>query len=761
MMLICLLALGTTVADTLKDDIKALGEADSFDAQLALLDKIAAENAAELEDGFWDIGLTVKAAPDFPEGLIPEDWEKIVYTEADSLLEAMQRGKFIALYCPDDTSEAEFAGDLLARFPAAMRAVSLEEAEYALIVRYSLVPSGYTYIPFGSSSHCDYEAYAIDMKTGETIRFWTHRNEAKRSGKTGQLDGNRFTQWELWAKLRAQFFGELRYAQEDGTVLIFGLTGRNCYLKGFEGELTALDVPAEVEGHPVTEIAEKCFVRNDTLRIARLPEGIGRISDEAFAYCYDLENIELPRTLKTIGRKAFMNCYKLENIELPGTLETIGSEAFRENTRLQRIVLPDSLTSMGEDAFLHCDKMSRIVIGKGLTELADSAFWPGKNIACCYIPTNLKSGLSDSFNNSEDLVIYAPEGSYALQWAAEKGFEYVVCDTPDDMPDVTFIVQGDFEFRVFPGEADLFNYLGKNIKVMIPETADGVPVTRILSGAFNYPGALESLWLPHSIKTVETYAIKFSRECLVHVYIPGMETNLQKNSIYNINDTLLLHAPEGSPAQRYVTKSNSEKILFEAWSEGNGPGASSESDPSSVSDAGFISGALKLAAKVQQNVADFWATCDQEEYAWLGRVPGYDIDKPETAAVLRISQQQFDDLALLLGGKDSVASAFATIVNTQFSLPYAKASAQTAQNEQLDHAGDRSFAIVVLAYRTDIVLAVLQADGSAQAALICSTPDIIRTFSSESVQKIAADFGITDSECTVFKGEELSALMSQ
>ncbi len=388
MLMICLLAFcGAALADTLEDNIYALIVADSFDAQLALLDKIAVENSAELANGYWDIGLTVNAAPGFPAGIIPDDWEKMVYTETDSLPEVMRGHKFIALHCAGNW-QPELAGDLLARFPAAMRAASLEEAEYALIVHYHYVPSGYKYIPSASSSHCDYEAYAVNLKTGETTRFWTERSFAKHSGKAGQLNGELFSQRQIWIRLRRQIYAEMRQTQADGTVLIFGKTCDYCFLKGFEGELTTLDMPAKVEGQLVTEIMDHCFSDNTTLTTVYLPEG-----------------------LRFISSQAFKNCTGIKSIQMPDTLEYIAWEAF-----------------MG------CSNLARVVLGEGLTELSMSVFEGCNNLARCYVPASLTSGLSEA-KISKKAVIYAPENSYVLQWAAENGYEYVVCNHPDDMPD--------------------------------------------------------------------------------------------------------------------------------------------------------------------------------------------------------------------------------------------------------------------------------------------------------------------------------------
>lgn len=522
MVLALLLVLcGAALADALEDPVNALGEADSFDAQLAILDSIAIKNAEELEYGGWNNRYTVNAAPGIPEGLIPEDWSKLVFAKTDGLPETMRRRKFIAVFCPSGNSAPMLAGDMLVRFPTDMRAGSLEEAEYALIVRCSFVQSGYTYTPPALSSHCDYNAYAIDLKTGETTRFWTHRNHAKKSGVRGQLDGVEFTHKELWINLRPKLFGELRHTLADGTVLLFGVAGENCYLRGIEGEATALNVPARVEGHLVTEFAEMCFADNATLKTVILPEGLRHISSKAFWCCSALESIELPNTIKTFGWAAFRGCH-----------------------RLTRVVIADGTEVLPYEAFSDCEVL-----------------------ACCYLPESLSDGLQNA-RITRQAVIYAPEGSYAMEWAAQNAYKSVICDTPADMPNVQYITEGDFEFRIFGGEALLLGYQGKGMSVTVPETAGGVPVTHIMSGAFTVSDNFESIMLPRSIKTVAVYAIQLDGGKPLHLYVPGMETGFYIMSVQNFGNTITIHAPEGSLAQRYVSDEKTDQLIFEAWSEG-------------------------------------------------------------------------------------------------------------------------------------------------------------------------------------------------
>ena len=726
--LVCLLVFcSTALADDIKDDVRALAEAQSLNEQLALLDKIASENATELEYYGWDYDLTYQLASGLPDGIIPDDWDTLKYIEADRLPENMFGHKFIAICCPGSGEDPRFAGDLLARFPTDMRASSLDEAEYALLIRWYKTESGYEYSKPETSYHLDYEAFAVNINTGEAVRFWTKRSSAKSFGFSGQLDGDEYYQSELWGFMRIHFWNameEFLYEMDNGSVLTYKVFGEHCSLTDAQlsNDIKELILPDDINGYPVTEIGKKCFEFN-TLRSIKLPSG-----------------------LISIGNSAFVGAKKLELINIPSSVRVIESQVF-----------------------FGCERLSKVVLNEGVKNIdAWQLFQNCNNMVCLYLPESLTSGRLSAACINKNCVIYAPIGSYAYEWAEGNGYKYVACENPEDMPDVKYESKGDFEYQLFGGEAVVFSYLGKDRKIEIPSFYKDYPVISVYSLELKSveKGVGISVKLPKSVKFVSCNFVTGGK---VDVYITNPDTIFEDYAIHpwSSEDTITVHAPEGSTAQKYVEKSKKEYLVFEPWEEEINTDADAVyeahliSDASAVTEAHTLSYALKLAEKVQQNVAELLKTSDANEYLWLSRMPGYDISAPSAAAVLKITQQQFDELALLLGGKDNVATGFATIVNTQHNLPYAKASAKTTYSDMLSPSPDDKCAIALLAYETDIVLVVIQADGSAQAALICSGPKIIEMLSTEYIQKIAAQYGITGGECSVFKGEELSNILNK
>ena len=69
-----------------------------------------------------------------------------------------------------------------------------------------------------------------------------------------------------------------------------------------------------------------------------------------------------------------------------------------QNSSLVSVSIPETLKSIGWFAFSGCSKLERMIIPKNVTEIGYSAF-----------------------GNANNLVIYAPKGSYAYQYAKSYG----------------------------------------------------------------------------------------------------------------------------------------------------------------------------------------------------------------------------------------------------------------------------------------------------------------------------------------------------
>lgn len=106
------------------------------------------------------------------------------------------------------------------------------------------------------------------------------------------------------------------------------------YLKTNDPTITEIEIPAEYNGEPITEIA-------------------------GFSHSKYIKRVFVPPSVRSIGPGAFWKCKSLETAELSEGLEVIQSSAFEE-TNLKSVVLPESLMRIGEDAFMLCTELEHV-----------------------------------------------------------------------------------------------------------------------------------------------------------------------------------------------------------------------------------------------------------------------------------------------------------------------------------------------------------------------------------------------------------------
>ena len=92
-----------------------------------------------------------------------------------------------------------------------------------------------------------------------------------------------------------------------------------------ETEETSVQIPAVLEGSPVTEIGEEAFAENGAF----------------------LERVEIPSSVKRIGDGAFKMCMSLTELILHSGLETVGAEALYL-TPVEELYLPDTVSALGQ-----------------------------------------------------------------------------------------------------------------------------------------------------------------------------------------------------------------------------------------------------------------------------------------------------------------------------------------------------------------------------------------------------------------------------
>ncbi|MFT3984695.1 MAG: leucine-rich repeat domain-containing protein, partial [Lachnospiraceae bacterium] len=150
----------------------------------------------------------------------------------------------------------------------------------------------------------------------------------------------------------------------------------------------------------MTKIGDFAFARSGIQQI-HIPNGVERIGYAAFYFCEALNDVTIPDSVQTIELGAFegslwlnnwlsaddgnnfltvgdgiLLAYKGEggNISIPEGIKTIGAGCFSGNTSITGVSIPNSVTTIGEDAFNGCSALNAAELPEGLVQIEDRAF---------------------------------------------------------------------------------------------------------------------------------------------------------------------------------------------------------------------------------------------------------------------------------------------------------------------------------------------------------------------------------------------------
>ena len=189
-------------------------------------------------------------------------------------------------------------------------------------------------------------------------------------------------------------YGDFKYKVSDGKVTI----------TDYEGTATDVEIPASIDGMPVTVIANRAFYFNTKLKSVTIPSSVTSIEGEAFLDCRDLEKVSIPSGVTSIGAEAFRNCYVLKDFSLPTGLKSIGEFAFYMCYGLSSVSIPSGVTSISEYAFGQCAGLESVQIAPGVTSIGRNAFEDCESLTDVGIPSTVTSIGKYAFSGCSSLA---------------------------------------------------------------------------------------------------------------------------------------------------------------------------------------------------------------------------------------------------------------------------------------------------------------------------------------------------------------------
>lgn len=195
----------------------------------------------------------------------------------------------------------------------------------------------------------------------------------------------------------------------DGTARILASTSMSDHL----------EIPAELDGAPVTVIASDAFA-GDYMSSITFPETLITVEDSAFSGCEYLTELNFPVGVKSIGNSIAVRCHALETVVLPDGLETLGEGAFQGCQSLSSVTIGTGLTVIPDLAFAGC-ALTSIVIPEGVLSIGKMAFAESP-VEHAALPSTLESVGMYAFMS--DLTIHGESGSAAEDYAKQARFAF-------------------------------------------------------------------------------------------------------------------------------------------------------------------------------------------------------------------------------------------------------------------------------------------------------------------------------------------------
>ena len=323
----------------------------------------------------------------------------------------------------------------------------------------------------------------------------------------------------------------------------------NATITGYNGNASALSIPATIDGHPVVTIGSSAFSGRTWLQAVYIADSVTEIGYYAFKDCKLLKTVKLSKSLTYMYYGAFENCVSLTSIEIPKSLQEAdwGSSThgpFRGCTNLSTvtfedgatevarglfescpgltsIVIPDTVTAIEGETFAN-SALKEVVIGSSVTSIGYSAFY-GTRITEVEIPDSVTEIEYNAFKNCKSLKTVKLSKSLSSMYYG--AFENCVSLTSIEIPKSLQVadVYSGTSYGPFRGCSNLTT-------VTFEEGA-----TEVARGLFEGCPGLTSIVIPDTVTVIEGYA--FANSALKEVVIGSNVTSIEYNAFYGTGIT--------------------------------------------------------------------------------------------------------------------------------------------------------------------------------------------------------------------------------
>ena len=346
----------------------------------------------------------------------------------------------------------------------------------------------------------------------------------------------------------------------------------NATITGYTGNVSALVIPEEIDGHKVIALGDNAFKGKKLLEYVEIPNNVVKIGSYVFANT-SLTDLKLPEKLTYLGRCVLSGNTGVTEIVIPKTLATVGAEwgnilagdgpfhesnvqkatlekgitsiprnLFHKNTTLTQVTIPDTVTKIEEFAFAECGNLERVSLSDNVNQIGEYAF-AKTGIKEISMPDSILEIGDYVFANTKLTELKLPKNLTHLGRCVLSGntgvTEIVIPKTLITVgAEWGNILAGDGPFHesnvqkatlekgITSIPRNLFHKNTTLTQVTIPDT-----VTKIEEFAFAECGNLESVSLPDNVNQIGEYV--FAKTGIKEINIPDTVTIIRDHTFKN------------------------------------------------------------------------------------------------------------------------------------------------------------------------------------------------------------------------------------
>ena len=199
-----------------------------------------------------------------------------------------------------------------------------------------------------------------------------------------------------------------KWLEETETSLFNYSFDNGCYINGYNGTVTIINIPTHIGGQEVNKLQDAVFKDNLFVTNIIIPDEIKEIPSYLCSGCKNLENIYIPNRVIKIETNAFANCESLKEIIIPNSVEQIMSGILYNCKSLEKITIPFMCEDSGKNSSLkyivgnYPDNLNEIILTNS-RYIGDYCFSELKSLEKITLPENLHWIRTYAFYNCENL----------------------------------------------------------------------------------------------------------------------------------------------------------------------------------------------------------------------------------------------------------------------------------------------------------------------------------------------------------------------